>query len=198
MICRSCGTEASVEARFCTECGAAQELPANDATIADEFLGTVIENKYRIDSWLGQGGMGRVYKATRLQIGDSVAVKILLDDGLRDSQTIERFRREASAAARLKHANAVVVHDFGVTERGVAYLVMELVDGQTLRRLIQDRRSLQLSVAVDIAIQVCAALEAAHREHIVHRDIKPDNIMVAPGSEALRVKVLDFGIARVR
>ncbi|HEX7957081.1 MAG TPA: protein kinase, partial [Pyrinomonadaceae bacterium] len=134
----------------------------------------------------------------RLLIGDEVAVKVLHPALVSDEQAAERFRREAQAAARLKHPNAVSVYDFGVTEDGLVYLVMELVDGESLREVISRRGPLAPAVAAEITRQVCAALDEAHRQGVVHRDIKPDNIVVGETSQALRVKVLDFGIARIR
>jgi hypothetical protein len=160
--------------------------------------GRIIESKYRLGEPLGAGGMGTVYRATRLLIGDAVAVKLLHPGLISDTQATERFRREAQAAARLKHPNAVSVYDFGVAADGTVYLVMELVEGESLRRLIRRQGPLAPAAAVDIARQVCAALEEAHGCGVVHRDVKPDNIVVAETAAGLCVKVLDFGIARIR
>jgi serine/threonine protein kinase len=160
--------------------------------------GRVIEGKYRLDAHIGAGGMGTVYRATRLLIGDAVALKILHPELVSDEQAAERFRREAQAAARLKHTNAVSVYDFGITQDGLVYLVMELVEGESLRDMIKRQGPLPLAAAVEITRQVCAALDEAHGRNIVHRDIKPDNIIVNTTPKGLRVKVLDFGIARIR
>jgi serine/threonine-protein kinase len=165
---------------------------------ANGLIGEVIEGKYRLDAKLGQGGMGAVYRATRLRIGDEVAVKILHPEQVTDSKAAERFQREAQAAARLKHPNAVIIHDFGNSAAGLHYLVMELVGGVTLRQIIKTERALTPASAAEIITQVCAALDEAHRHGIIHRDIKPDNIMVHQGVAGLRVKVLDFGIAKLR
>ncbi|HKP74019.1 MAG TPA: serine/threonine-protein kinase, partial [Longimicrobiaceae bacterium] len=158
----------------------------------------MIEEKYRIDSRIGSGGMATVYRATRLLIGDQVALKLLHAEQLPDPQTAERFRREAQAAARLKHPNAVSIYDFGVSPDGLVYLVMELVEGQSLRRLIKEQGPLTPSAASEILTQISGALDEAHRQHIIHRDIKPDNVVVALTQGGPRVKVLDFGIARLR
>jgi eukaryotic-like serine/threonine-protein kinase len=160
--------------------------------------GRLIDGKYRLEEWLGAGGMGTVYRATRLLIGDAVAVKILHPALVSDEQAAERFRREAQAAARLKHPNAVNVYDFGLTPDGTLYLVMELVEGESLRQLIKSRGVLGQKAACEIARQVCAALDEAHHRHIVHRDIKPDNIIVHETPKGVRVKVLDFGVAKLR
>ena len=160
--------------------------------------GRVIDAKYRLAARLGAGGMGTVYRATRLLIGDEVAVKVLHPALVSDEQAAERFRREAQAAARLKHPNAVGVYDFGVTEDGLVYLVMELVGGESLREVISRQGPLAPVVAAEITRQVCAALDEAHRQGVVHRDVKPDNILVAETPQGLCIKVLDFGIARLR
>lgn len=161
-------------------------------------VGLVIDEKYEIESKLGSGGMATVYRATRRLIGDTVAIKILHPEQVRDPQGAERFRREAQAAARLKHPNAVTIYDFGVAPDGLVYLVMELVEGKNIRTMIREKGPLPPKTVADILTQACGALEAAHRQHIVHRDIKPDNIVVDVTPAGLRVKVLDFGIAWMR
>ena len=165
---------------------------------ADSLIGNTIDDKYRIESKLGEGGMGTVYLSTRLMIGDTVAIKVLHRDRVSDAQAVERFRREAQAAARLKHPNAVNIYDFGVSNNGLVYLVMELVEGESLRSLMKQQGPLTPSAAAEILSQICAALDEAHRQHIVHRDLKPDNIIVTTAAGGLRVKVLDFGIAKMR
>jgi serine/threonine protein kinase len=172
-----------------------------DATVVhggpDHLLSCTIAGKYQITRKLGAGGMGAVYRATRLVIGDEVAVKILHSEQ-NEPRAADRFRREAQAAARLKHPNAVNIYDFGVTDDGLQYLVMELVEGESLRRIIKQQGPLTPSASAEIINQVCAALDEAHRNNIIHRDIKPDNIMVHVSANRLRVKVLDFGIAKMR
>ena len=201
-ICPRCGAPAPPSCSFCQQCGAAlgaspsASEPAPSAP--DAFLGTTIAQKYRIDSKVGAGGMATVYRATRLMIGDTVAVKILHRAQLDDPRISERFRREAQAAARLKHPNAVTIYDFGVSDEGTLYLVMELVEGQSLRTILKQQGPFTPTSAAEIMTQVCAALDEAHRQNIVHRDIKPDNVMVGIRSDSIRVKVLDFGIARMR
>ena len=165
---------------------------------ADSLSGQTLSGKYRLDSILGQGGMGTVYVATRLHIGDTVAVKILHRQYTKDPSIAARFRREAQAAARLKHPNAVSIYDFGVTDDGSSYLVMELVEGQSLRQMIKQQGTLDLITIAEIVRQICAALEEAHRREIVHRDIKPDNVVLEMTRSGPRVKVLDFGIAKLR
>ena len=173
-----------------------QEAPARQ-NANDPLIGSTIAGKYRIYAKLGSGGMGAVYRAQRTMIGDDVAIKILHVDQ-NDSREAERFRREAQAAARLKHANAVSIFDFGISDDGRQYLVMELVEGESLRQLIKREGRLSSAFAAEIISQVCAALDEAHRYNIVHRDIKPDNIIVALRGPKPQVTVLDFGIAKLR
>jgi serine/threonine protein kinase len=164
----------------------------------EDLIGMTVDQKYEIKSVLGVGGMGTVYLSTRLLIGDTVAIKVLNSDQVADAQSVERFRREAQAAARLKHPNAVSIYDFGVSESGLVYLVMEMVEGQSLGSIIKQQGPLTPTAAAEILSQVCAALDEAHRQGIIHRDLKPDNIIVSYTNDGLRVKVLDFGVAKIR
>lgn len=209
MKCSRCGTLVVDQIQFCTQCGAplslAQRAAAGAAGLGspgvsdrDPLIGQTLDGKYRLDSLLGQGGMGRVYRAARPLIGDMVALKILSPEQIADNHAVERFRREAQAAARLKHPNAVSIYDFGVSEAGLVYLVMEIVEGQSLRALIKQQGPLTPNAAAEIFKQVCSALDEAHKQQIIHRDIKPDNIIVEANATGLRVKVLDFGIAKLR
>src|SRR5262245_35282672 len=153
---------------------------------SDSIAGQTIAGKYRVGAKLGTGGMGSVYRATRLLIGDEVAIKILRS-GETDPKASERFQREAQAAARLKHPNVVTIHDFGTTEAGLQYLVMELVEGESLRQLIMQQGVMAPAAAAEIIRQVCEALDDAHQHNVVHRDIKPDNIIVRSTPNGWRV-----------
>ncbi|HEY7544961.1 MAG TPA: serine/threonine-protein kinase, partial [Blastocatellia bacterium] len=165
----------------------------------DALVGAVLDNKYRIDEKVGEGGMGRVYRATHIQMDHTVAVKVLHPHLSSDQTAIERFRREARAAAYISHPNAVSVTDFGVTrDTGTAYLVMEFLEGIELRKKLKQQRHLNYQEAFLIVYQTCAALHAAHSKGIVHRDLKPDNIWLIKSQDGFdRVKVLDFGIAKL-
>lgn len=171
---------------------------AGPTFVGNSMIGRTIEGKYRLDALLGEGGMGCVYRATRLLIGDTVAIKILHSETMRDPNAIERFRREAQAAARLKHPNVVAIYDFGVGADDSVYLVMEMADGEDLRRLIERHGKLSLSVSSELLDQLCSALDEAHQRSIVHRDLKPENILVRSTPNGYRVKVLDFGIAKLK
>jgi serine/threonine protein kinase len=200
MICLECNTANIDGSRFCLNCGSSlsADSPISQApTSNQDLVGMAVAGRYRLEAKIGAGGMGAVYRATRLLIGDEVAIKILHSEQ-NDPRAAERFKREAQAAARLKHPNAVNIYDFGVTEDGLQYLVMELVEGESLRQIIKQQGPITPLKAAEILTQVCAALDEAHRNNIIHRDIKPDNIIVSALVTGLRVKVLDFGIAKLR
>ncbi|MCA9688156.1 MAG: protein kinase, partial [Myxococcales bacterium] len=159
--------------------------------------GVVLEGRYRIERRLGVGGMGEVFLATRLALGDAVAIKSMLptDDS---PQMRERFLVEVRAAARVRHPNVVEIHDFGEPAGGMPYMVMEHLEGPSLAEHLAARGRLTADETRAIFAELCAAVEAAHRRGVVHRDLKPANVILARGDDGRsRVKVLDFGIARI-
>ena len=155
---------------------------------------TVLGGRYELDRLIGKGGMADVYVASDRVLNRLVAVKILAPQFARDSSFVERFKREARAAAALNHQNLVSVFDSG-SDDGTHYIVMEYVEGKTLADIIKERAPIDPGKSVSIADAVAAGIAYAHRAGIVHRDIKPGNIMLAPGGV---VKVTDFGIARAQ
>ncbi len=167
----------------------------------EKYVGQVLDDKYRLEQLLGQGGMGAVYLATHLGTERYVALKLISPQFMRNSEFVERFKREARAAGRLRHPNVVDVTDFGfarVKEGQVAYLVMEYLDGCTLGDVLAEEKRLPLEWVADIMEQVCSAVHEAHQQGIIHRDLKPDNIWLEPNRlGGYRVKVLDFGIAKL-
>jgi serine/threonine protein kinase len=160
------------------------------------MIGTVLGGRYEIIEKIGAGGMAHVYKAKCRLLNRNVAVKILRDEFVNDEEFVKKFRRESQAAASLSHPNIVNVYDVGAEEvngQRIYYIVMEYINGKTLKEIIREKGKLSLGETLDYSIQMAEALEHAHKNHIVHRDIKPHNIMI---TEDGRVKVTDFGIAR--
>jgi len=202
--------------RYCQVChhcfgdGAEYCLFDQTPTFLVEQLPVVIDGKYRLEQLIAHGGMGSVYRAIHQQLERSVAIKILRAEFLADRVIAERFNREARAAAKLKHPNIVAIYDFGFMPNGGAYLVMELIEGRSLREELRTHaaghgpfgpsgKMMRPERAVAILSQVCAGIETAHRHGIIHRDLKPDNVMIETAAEtAERVLVLDFGIAKLK
>ncbi|MBN1770710.1 MAG: protein kinase [Deltaproteobacteria bacterium] len=161
--------------------------------------GTMIDGKYRIVRLLGEGGMGEVYEAEHAFLQRRLAIKILNPEFTRNDDAVRRFYREAQAAGRVGHENICEVIDVGQTAGGLPYIVMQLLQGQSLAALIAESAPLSIGRTVDIVDQALAALHAAHQAGIVHRDIKPDNIhLISVGGRRDFVKLLDFGISKVR
>jgi serine/threonine-protein kinase len=160
--------------------------------ITDALIGTLFDGRYKVVRRLGSGGMATVYLAEDQELGRRIAIKILNDRHAHDDQFVERFRREAKNAAALSHPSIVSIYDRGEAE-GTYYIAMEFLDGRSLKELIISRGPAPIPVAIDYARQILSALRFAHRNGIVHRDIKPHNVLVDGEG---RVKVTDFGIAR--
>ena len=198
--CPTCGRHYSVDFETCPE----DQTPLQaDSTIieappADPLVGHTLDGKYRLDERLGIGGMGTVYRAVHLLIDRPVAVKVLNRLFVEDEAARTRFRREARAAGRLQHPNAVTVTDFGESQDGYVYLVMELLEGRTLRDVLAKEAPLDVARSVALMLQISAAVAAAHEAGIIHRDLKPANIFIVQRAEVPAVvKVLDFGIAKL-
>jgi serine/threonine protein kinase len=161
-------------------------------------IGSILDGRYRIDALLGTGGMGRVYRAEHTGIGRAVAIKVLHSDLHRNREASARFQREAIASGRLDHPNITGVSDFGVLEDGACYLVMEVLEGESVGdRLARDKR-IPWRDALAILRSVLLGLRHAHDRGVVHRDIKPDNVYLAKKDGDTIVKILDFGIAKLR
>jgi len=171
---------------------------------SDSLVGRrIAEGKYIIESLIGSGAAGAVYRATHRELRRTVAIKVLHPHYQQDPQFMTSFRGEALAASQLDHPNVMRVLDFGQEPDGLVYIVMEYLSGRTLQSLLDEERRLPTDRAVEIMIQVCAALSVAHDHGIIHRDIKPDNIMLVPsrddeGATFELVKVCDFGIAALQ
>ncbi|WP_338825363.1 Serine/threonine-protein kinase PrkC [Moorella humiferrea] len=158
----------------------------------DKMIGKILEGRYEILDELGGGGMARVYRGQDRLLHRFVTIKILREQFASDQDFLTRFQKEAQAVARLSHPNVVSIYDVG-QEDGIHYLIMEYVEGRSLKEVISERGQLPPREAVDIALQICDALEHAHENGIIHRDIKPHNILITRNG---RVKVTDFGIAQ--
>jgi serine/threonine protein kinase len=172
-------------------------FPTEDEPSGVDFTGRVINGRYRVHAKIGEGGMGTVYAAEHVEIGKGVAIKILHPRYSTEQELVERFRREARAASRIGHPHIIDVMDFGSTDDGCAYFIMELLDGIDLADVLTHERRLDPDRSCQIAIQICRALSAAHAAGVIHRDLKPENIfLVARDGQADFVKVLDFGVAR--
>jgi serine/threonine-protein kinase len=160
---------------------------------ADLGLGTVLGGRYEIQRVIGSGGMGMVFQAHDRELDEPVALKVLRSEIVSmDSSTLDRFKQEIRVARRVTHRNVVRTYDIGDME-GIKFISMEYVQGMTLKQLIRKRGALPVAVGIRIAKQASAGLAAAHQQGVVHRDVKPQNIILTPASE---VKIMDFGIAR--
>ncbi len=161
-----------------------------------ELIGTIIADRYRITSRLGGGGMGQVYKAEHIRMKRQCAIKVLRANLSGDPEATQRFQREAENASQLSHPNVAQIYDFGEHD-GLVYLAMEFIPGESLAAMLQRQAAIHPDIAADIIAQSAAALEAAHARHLLHRDVKPDNIMLATNADGTyQVKLVDFGIAR--
>jgi eukaryotic-like serine/threonine-protein kinase len=201
--CPTCGYLADPgvgPVNFCPKCGQDLRPGAGERTRVNALIGLVVADRYRLIEHLGEGGMGSVYKAEHIRMGKALAVKILRGDFARDPSAVERFRAEARIVSRLSHPNTIAVFDFGEIEAlGGFYLAMEYVPGRDLARVLRDEGRLAAPRAADIGEQILGSLAEAHEAGIVHRDMKPGNVMLMqtrPGEDF--AKVLDFGIAKLR
>jgi serine/threonine-protein kinase len=187
----------------CAKCGLCydvelEQCAVDGSKLAPVRLQRVLAHRYRLDRLLGRGGMGTVYEAKDSALGRRVAVKVIREDWVSHPEAARRFHTEARAAAGFMHPNVVTVHDYGVESQTGAYLVMELLEGGTLRDGLRERQQLNPVKIVETMRAVCSAVSAAHRRNLIHRDLKPENIFLAkrenePGEV---VKVLDFGLAK--
>jgi serine/threonine protein kinase len=197
--------EAEQPMKKCPKCGREFEdantlCPADGTVLAktdDALIGQTLADKYRIEELINEGGMGTVYRGTHVLMDKTVAVKVLHPALAADDKIVARFSREAKAASRISHPHALSVTDFGESGNGVVFLVMEYLKGETLKDVIQREGPMPLPRVVEIIRQVCGALEAAHNEGVVHRDLKSDNIMLVDIGGGDWAKVLDFGIAKI-
>lgn len=171
--------------------------PIEPRSPAQALPGTVLVGRYRLDTLIGGGSFGTVFRARHLELDREVAVKVLATSAGTDPEALARFRREGASACRVQHPNAVAVLDFGVNPGGVAYLVMELLQGHSLEKELEDKSRLTPRRCAEIVVPVCYALAAAHAAGVVHRDIKPSNVFLHQTPQGEVPKILDFGIAKM-
>lgn len=179
---------------------AASDAESHDSA-EDEFdlTGQLLSGRYRVEECLGEGAMGAVYRAEHTLMKKTVAVKVLRPQVGERGDLVERFRREAQAAANIDHPNVCSASDFGQMQDGAFFLVIEYLEGDTLEDVVAREGPLPAGRALSIAAQICAALARAHELDVVHRDLKPENVMLVPRDEDDElVKILDFGVAKVR
>jgi serine/threonine protein kinase/ABC-type branched-subunit amino acid transport system substrate-binding protein len=178
----------------CPEDGAAL-VGHNDRP--DPMIGLVLKDTYRIDERVAEGGMGVIYRATQLPLNRRVAVKAILANPLHSNDLVQRFVREAKMLSQVNHPNVVSLIDFGNTDAGVIYMVMEYLHGRTLDKAVPRDRGLAVDTVLDLMEQICAGVGEAHRHQMVHRDLKPSNVFLANvAADGVMVKILDFGIAK--
>jgi serine/threonine-protein kinase len=190
-VCPACGKEYLDTNSLCTL--DAKVLQSVD----DSLLGETLAEKYLVEQLIKRGGMGSVYRGKHVMMDKTVAIKVLRPSLAGDDVVVARFSREAKAASRISHPHAVSVTDFGEAETGVVFLVMEYLDGRTLKDLIRSEGPMTLERTVEIIRQVSGALDAAHQQGVIHRDLKGDNIMLSQSDGGDWAKVLDFGIAKI-
>jgi serine/threonine-protein kinase len=194
--------------KYCTVCKTKYDdnvsfCPTDGEVLEDDpssFVGTVLDGQYQIESLLGKGGMGAVYLARHILLGDRVAIKILPPEVRTNAEWLRRFRREGQAARRFRHANAVTVYDLRTAADGTIYMVMEYVEGQTLDAELKKRGRFTAGEALEILDPIMSVLNTAHAMGVVHRDLKPENIMIGKTQKngEAPIKLLDLGIAKMR
>ena len=193
MVCPTCNAIYPAAAIVCESDGAGLlEVPN-----APLLTGGTLDGRYDVRGVVGSGGMGVVYRAYQRAMEREVAIKVLHPQYAHEPRAVKRFFREAQSASRLIHPNIVTVYDFGRSREGYLYMVMELLEGWTLGDLIYHRAPLNPATVVQLGVQICSALAAAHNRRIVHRDLKPDNVQLVSRDGSVWSKVLDFGIARL-
>ena len=192
-VCNDCGTSHPDEQRFCEQ-GHVLFLEASD----DVLIGRVLDDRYEVAARLGEGGFGMVYLAAQMKLeGRPCVVKVAKPELARDVEFAARFEREKKALMALRGRNTVQILDYGRTEDGIDYIVMEYIEGEGLDEVLKRERRLTPARALRIAVGVCLSLEEAHKAGILHRDLKPSNVMLVDLGPAELVKVIDFGIARL-
>jgi len=203
-VCPKCAAEYPDNYGFCASEGerlvpaatvVEVSVPAVQET--DVLLGVLLDGKYTVERKLGSGSMGVVYAATHRLINKQIAIKVFTPETGGDESLAERFKQEAEAAARIRHPSIVAVNDFGETDSGQLYIVMEYLDGVSLREVINKESRLAPDHVVNLGRQICSGIAAAHSVGIVHRDLKPENVFIEMVDGRETVRIFDFGIAKL-
>src|SRR5918992_2729579 len=191
-LCPACNQTYPEENTFCPADGEVlQESP-------ESFVGRVIDGKYRVEGFIAQGGMGAVYRARHILLGDEVVIKTLRSEMRSNAEWLKRFQREGKAARAFRHPNSVTVYDLSSNSDGMIYMVMEYVEGHTLNKELKARGRFTPAEALEVLEPVADVLDAAHARGVVHRDLKPENVMLGKREDGRSViKVLDLGIAKM-
>lgn len=195
-ICPACNTRYDGSSGFCARDGTPLVFTSGPHG-AFELVGQVLADRYRLVRCIGDGGMGQVYEAQHVNINRRFAIKLLKPEIVSNPEAVARFRQEAWSASSIGHENIVEIDDFATLPNGSVYLAMEFLEGMSLAERMRRSERLSLDQMLDILLQTCRGLEAAHQKNIVHRDMKPENIFLVERRERLRAKILDFGIAKV-
>ncbi len=198
---------AHAQDKICLECnreftGIIANCPHDNSLlftrVQDPFVGTTLAGTYEIESVIGTGGMGVVYKARHAMMDRTVAIKMLQSQLISDSMSVKRFQQEGKAASRIKHPHVITVYDFGISPTGQPYIVMDYLEGEALADVIKRDGQVAVERAIKILIQACDALDHAHKMGVIHRDLKPTNIMLSKDEDHLDfVRVVDFGVAKL-
>ncbi len=191
MVCLSCAKEFPEGWLSCPYDG------ADLSRIADRFApGSIFAGKYEVGDRLGSGGMSTVYLAKHKFLNKNVAVKVLHSNLASDAKSVQRFQMEAKAAFDLTHPNLLTIYDFGISQDGQAYIVMDYIEGESLSDLVQRQGPLELTQALPLFYDICLGLAHAHEKNDLHRDIKPSNVMLLKGESRIVAKIVDFGLAK--
>jgi serine/threonine protein kinase len=194
-ICPTCNTRYGIGS-FCARDGTPL-VPVADIGRTSDLVGQVLADRYRLVRCIGEGGMGQVYEAQHVNINRRFAIKLLKSEIVSNPEAVARFRQEAWSASSIGHENIIQIDDFATLPNGSVYLAMEFLEGMSLAERMRTSGRLPMGQMLDIVLQTCRGLEAAHQKNIVHRDMKPENIFLVERNERLRAKILDFGIAKV-
>ena len=196
-VCTSCMKTQPASGQFCVYCGA-KELTVIQTAAQESYLHQTVAGRFKIVDFIDRGGMGEVYLGLNESIGQKVAIKFLYKKFAVDERLVMRFLNEAKSYCRVSHPNAVTLLEYGQHDDGALYIITEFIEGKSLSKTLKDTGPFEMERVISVGKQICEVLTAAHTSQVIHRDLKPDNIMLTPSSGGrFHVKVLDFGIAKI-